>query len=464
LEQARQAFLRGEKLWQDKDFIAQLQSTPEAPRTPTSPGLLLFGELHVLDEEDCAELLAPVEARSAPPTGTERKAPPIEKVRKITFSEKEQEVGLPTHTFEKVETADSWRGGNRQTDGDDSLDEQLEALQEVDLSEIMRGGDPARSILKADMQLVSDVADVGTIASTEVGIPYDEWDGKHRRYRPAWCTVYPSRLPAGDELWAQELLLRHRKLLIQLKKRIEHQRSTLNPLKRQLDGEQVDIDALIDALADRQAGREPDPRLYIRQARTRRDFATTVLLDISLSTDGWVDNHRVLDVAREAVLVLGQVADQLGDRVQVLAFASHTRNRCRVWEVRGWHEPWASGRRRLGLLKPQGYTRIGPALRHGTDCLLKSGASRHLLLLISDGKPTDYDAYEGLYGIQDVRQALREAEKRGVITHALAIESVAKDYLPAMFGPGAWDILPRPDRLPEVLAAVYGRLTRQAQS
>jgi nitric oxide reductase NorD protein len=228
---------------------------------------------------------------------------------------------------------------------------------------------------------------------------------------------------------------------------------------RQFDGEDVDVSALVDAHAAARAGRGDDPRLYLRQQKRRRDFATTVLLDVSLSTDSWVENRRVLDVAREAILVLGEVADELGDRLQLLAFASHTRNRCRVWEVKGWREPWALGRARLGALEPQGYTRIGPALRHATECLAAEPADRRLLLLVSDGKPTDYDRYEGRYGVADVRQALREAERREVCAHALAVDAVARDYLPPMFGPGAWHVLPHADHLPAVLTTVYGRLT-----
>ena len=183
-----------------------------------------------------------------------------------------------------------------------------------------------------------------------------------------------------------------------------------------------------------------------------------MLLDVSLSADAWVDGARVLDVAREAVLVLGEVAHRLGDSLQVLAFASHTRNRCRVWTVRDWGEPWAAGRARLGALHPQGYTRIGPALRHATTELARTEADRKLLLLVSDGKPTDYDRYEGRYGVADVRQALREAEARGVSTHALAVDAVAGAHLPSMLGPGAWHVLPHPRRLPEALTTVYGRL------
>ncbi|MGI9591868.1 MAG: hypothetical protein ACR2P8_10915, partial [Myxococcota bacterium] len=106
-----------------------------------------------------------------------------------------------------------------------------------------------------------------------------------------------------------------------------------------------------------------------------------------------------------------------------------------------------------------GYTRIGPALRHATALLAATPAERRLLLLVSDGKPTDYDRYEGRYGVADVRQAIREAHEREIHTHALAIDAVARDYLPALFGRGGFHVLPRPEQLVEVLTAVYGRLT-----
>ena len=149
----------------------------------------------------------------------------------------------------------------------------------------------------------------------------------------------------------------------------------------------------------------------------------------------------------------------LGDRIQVLAFASHTHNQVRVWHIRDWTDPWSIGKSRLGRIDAQGYTRIGPALRHATAELRKVDATHRVLLLVSDGKPTDYDRYEGRYGMADVRQALAEARQDGMHIHALAIDAIARDALPTMLGPGAWSILPHPERLPEALTKVYGRLT-----
>ncbi len=410
-----------------------------------------------------ADVTSPLSAgddpAAQPSTGTEREGRPIDEVRRITLDEEKAREQVLVHTFEKVETADSHGGELRKMDGSDELDEHAEALDEVDLRDLIRGGEQAQSVYRAEVGLEADIPDVTAEIPGELGISYDEWDGRAVRYRPGWCTVYPTPVRGGDLAWSGAALLRHARLVDRLRRALERHRTRLATIGRQRDGEEVDIDALLDELALRQAGQGGGDRLYTRRIRRRRDHATTVLLDVSLSSDAWVGGQRVLDVAREAVLVLGEVADALGDPLQVLAFASHTRNRCRVWELRGWKEPWSVGRARLGLLHPQGYTRIGPALRHATAELLRVPADRRLLLLISDGKPTDYDRYEGRYGLADVRQAIREAESRGVVTHGLAVDTVARDALPAMLGPGAWHILPRPELLPEALATVYGRLT-----
>jgi nitric oxide reductase NorD protein len=393
----------------------------------------------------------------ARPGGTDRKARNVDQVEHVAVDEERAREKVLQHTFEKVETLDEHRGQVQKLDGTDELDEQLEALDELDLQQVIRGGERAESLYRAETGLDASIPDVNDELPGETAIPYDEWAGD--RYRRGWCSVYPSPMGAGEPAWGAGVLATHRRQIDELHRRLQVHRTRRTPERRQRDGEELDLDAVVDAVAERLAGRGGSDRLYLRRRRNARSFATTVLLDVSLSTDAWVGNRRVLDVARESILVLGEVAERLGDPLQVLAFASHTRNRCRVWSVREWGEPWSVGRARLGALRPQGYTRIGPAIRHATAELVKVPADRHLLLLVSDGKPTDYDRYEGKYGVADVRHALREGEAKGVVTHALAIDAFARDHLPAMLGPGAWHILPDPARLPEVLTTVYGRLT-----
>jgi len=288
-------------------------------------------------------------------------------------------------------------------------------------------------------------------------LAYDEWDVRARSYRRGWCTVYERRARATDAQWAADAGRRHAPRIEQLVRSLERQRPRRAALDRQVDGDDVDVAALVEERAALAAGHGGDPRLYTRRERRHRDFATTVLLDLSLSTDAWIGGRRVLDVARDAVFVLGEAAARLGDRLSVLAFESETRHRCRVWRILDWDEPWERGRDRLGALEPRGYTRIGPAIRHAAVGLGAVRAERKLLLLVSDAKPSDYDRYEGRYGVADVRQALREVERDGVRAHALAVDSVARAWLPDLFGPGAWDVLPRAELLPDVLTRVYGR-------
>jgi nitric oxide reductase NorD protein len=460
VEEARRDALAGERPWDDRERVRALQRA-RPRRGPASPGVLLWGEwireLRPADDETHA---APEAA--APEVTTELPAPALEDLRRVEIDRQEQEDAVLIHTFEKTETLDEYRGGGRDADGSDSLEEHLDALEEVDLGALVRDDTPTRAALRLDLALELDVPDAAGDASAPLGIPYDEWDGRRGRYRRGWCTVYPVRETASASAgaaWARDALGRHRRLRRELLRRLERHRAGLRPALRQPDGDDVDIEALVDHQSAVRAGHGDDARLYVKARRRRRDFATTVLLDVSLSTDSWYEGRRVLDVSREAVLLLGEVAHELGDRLQVLAFASQTRNRCHVFHLKDWSEPWPRARARLGTLEPTGYTRIGPALRYATDCLAAEPAERRLLLLVSDGKPTDYDRYEGRYGIADVRQALREAERREIHAHALAVDAVARDALPPMFGPGAWHVLSHPDALPEALSSVYGRLT-----
>jgi nitric oxide reductase NorD protein len=458
LEGARRSAIRGERPWVDANLREAIERTPK--RGPDSPGIPLWGELiETISGSDGTAGNPDEHTPRESDVDSEEIAPAIEALRRVELDPKEKEEVVLVHNFEKVEALDSYNGGVRNTDGSDELDAHLDALDEVELGDLIRDDDVAHSVLRADLSLGLDVPDVGSVGPDERGIAYDEWDGRKNRYRREWCTVYPAPMRATEPRFAAEALTRHGRLVRELRRRLEIHRTGLRSKDRQLDGDDVDLAALVDAHGSMRAGRGLDPRLYIRQERQRRDFATTILLDISLSTDSWVDNRRVLDVAREAILVLGEVTDQLGDRLQLLTFASHTRNHCRVWEVKGWDDPWPTARDRLGAIAPQGYTRIGPALRHATAGLATEPADQRLLLLVSDGKPTDYDRYEGRYGIADIRQALREADRAGVHTHALAVDAVARDYLPPMFGPGNWDVLTHPDQLPEVLTTVYGRRT-----
>jgi nitric oxide reductase NorD protein len=255
-------------------------------------------------------------------------------------------------------------------------------------------------------------------------------------------------------------LNQHARTVRDVRQAMDHLRYLRRLKNRQSDGAEVDLDAVVDRYATVWSGHTPDERLYLSRRPHVRDLVTLILVDMSFSTDAWIEGHRVLDIIKASMLVLGEVLGEWQDRVGIAGFYSHTRHDCRFLLVKRFDDPWQRCKVTLASLEPTGYTRIGPALRHGIQLLQHERAAKKLLLLISDGKPTDYDRYEGRYGIADVRQAIREATRARIHAYALAVDVQAKMYLPQMFGTGNFHILPHPAHLVRGLTDLYRRLSR----
>ncbi|MGM0576392.1 MAG: nitric oxide reductase activation protein NorD [Myxococcota bacterium] len=454
----QRSLLRGESPEARDVILARLASLKGGgPRAPEP--VLWGGPLSGADRAAADDVAAEMEEAAEEPDGTEIEAPPRDDVKRVLLDKTEEADPLPVHTFEKVETLEEFSGGKQKVDGADDLEDHAEALDEVDLREVFRGGKDTHSIFRADLDIPGEVPDVHGVEAGERGVPYDEWDTRAGRYRKGWVKVYPAVARSMEPEWGASVAAERAPLVRVLQRRLEAHRTRLQRLDRQMDGDEIDVDAVVEEHAFRKAGRDAPGRVYKTSVRRLRDTACTVLLDTSLSAGSWVDNRRVLDVTREAVVVLGEVAERLEDQLQVLAFASNTRNLCRVWEVKGWRDSWALGRARLGGLKPQGYTRIGAPLRHAVAGLQGHEARHKLVLLVTDGKPTDYDRYEGAYGIADVRQAVREAAKQGITVHALAYDPAARASLPSMFGPGGFQLIRRVHDLPRAITEAWGRRT-----
>ncbi len=158
--------------------------------------------------------------------------------------------------------------------------------------------------------------------------------------------------------------------------------------------------------------------------------------------------------------MLGEALARLPVQAGVAAFFSNTRRDCRFVVIKEFGAPWEPALTRLASVTPTAYTRIGPALRHGAHLLDDSGARKKLLIMIGDGKPTDFDRYEGRHGVGDVRQAVREAQQLGVDTFALAIDTTARPQLQQMFGPSGFERLARPEDLAAALGRVCADLAR----
>jgi nitric oxide reductase NorD protein len=169
----------------------------------------------------------------------------------------------------------------------------------------------------------------------------------------------------------------------------------------------------------------------------------------------------VIDVEKEVSILFGEILHEFDIDFSIDGFSSKTRNYTTYITLKDFNENWQQAKLKIGAAEPVGYTRIGPALRHAGARLQKSSAKNKWIILLSDGKPNDFDKYEGQYGIQDIKQALRELNEQHINSYALAIETQAKYYLPQMFGQNHYQILTSPVALLQSLAKLYEKIKHQ---
>lgn len=178
-----------------------------------------------------------------------------------------------------------------------------------------------------------------------------------------------------------------------------------------------------------------------------------LLVDVSGSTDGWISaGRRVIDVEREALLLVCSALEGMDAPFSVQAFSGEGPNAVVVRSVKRFDERYRPQvQRRLAGLEPENYTRSGAATRHASALLMHEPAAHRLLLLLSDGKPNDVDDYEGRYGVEDMRQAMTEAKLQGISPFCLTIDRQAASYLHGVFGPHHYALLARAELLPTAL-------------
>ena len=295
---------------------------------------------------------------------------------------------------------------------------------------------------------------VGTDAETGV-IFYDEWDYKRKNYHKNWCTLREKVIvPVHDDFYATTLN-KYQGLVKHLRKVFEALRDENKLLKRQTDGEDVDLDALVEALADANDGREMTSRLFTRMYRSERDIAVVFMVDMSGSTKGWIN-----EAERESLILLSEALETLGDRYAIYGFSGMTRKRCEIYPVKTFEQIYDDEvKARINGIQAKDYTRMGFAIRHLSHILQAVPAKTRVLITLSDGKPDDYDGYRGQYGIEDTRKALIDARRDGIHPYCITIDDEAKDYLPHLYGAAAYTVVDNVRDLPLKVSDIYRRLT-----
>ncbi|MFZ1539223.1 MAG: VWA domain-containing protein [Chromatiaceae bacterium] len=285
---------------------------------------------------------------------------------------------------------------------------------------------------------------------------YPEWDFARQHYRKNWCVLREIDLEPGDPGYVAEVIANHQGLVKHLRRTFEAMRDESKLLKRQAQGDDVDIDALVEALADARDGSEMSEQLFMQRHRADRNLAVMFMVDMSGSTKGWIN-----DAERESLIMLCESLETLGDRYAIHGFSGTTRKRCEIYRIKAFDQPYdAAVKARIAGIVPREYTRMGVAIRHLSKRLNEVEAKTKLLIALSDGKPDDYfDIYRGQYGIEDTRQALFEARRSGIHPFCITIDSEGKEYLPHMYGHANWVEIDEVRKLPLKVADIYRRLT-----
>ncbi len=285
---------------------------------------------------------------------------------------------------------------------------------------------------------------------------YPEWDHGRQHYRKNWCVMREKTVTPVHDSFYRDTLAKHAGVVKHLRRKFEALRDENRLDKRQTQGDEIDLDALIEALADAKDGREMSDRLFVRLHRAERNIAVAFLVDMSGSTKGWIN-----EAEREALILLCEALELLGDRYAIYGFSGTTRKRCELFRIKTFDETYGDEvKARISGIRPQEYTRMGFALRHMTKLLNQVDAKTRVLVTLSDGRPDDYfDVYRGQYGVEDTRMALLEAARTGIHPFCVTLDREARDYLPHMYSAARYIILDDVRQLPVKVTDIYRRIT-----
>jgi nitric oxide reductase activation protein len=327
---------------------------------------------------------------------------------------------------------------------------------------------------------------------------YDEWDFRAEDYKPRWCVVRQKMMQEGDTAYFGATLNEYSTLVTRIRRQFEMMVPEMFRKERKLiDGEDIDIDDVIENMVDIKTGSSPDEKFYWRRNKVQRDVAVAFLLDTSASTAEAIDEgknkqddwdapddpveymvwlrtrrgeqmrrsyKRIIDMEKESMVLLINALEAIGDTYGIYGFSGYGRENVEFYTIKDLHENFSDKvKRRIDRIAPLHATRMGPAIRHAAYKLDKTDARTKILFLISDGRPQDRgysrEGVEKEYAVHDTKKALDEAKRQGINSFCLTVDKNGHDYLKTMCSDMGYEILDDINDLPERLLVLYRRLT-----
>jgi hypothetical protein len=300
---------------------------------------------------------------------------------------------------------------------------------------------------------------------------YDEWDRELADYRTRWCRVIERGGSRGSQGFVELVRSRYAGVISSIRYQFQLMRpENLRRIRGEIDGEDYDLQSVIDYALDKRSTGLIDDRLYTRKLRRERDVAVSFLLDMSSSTARTISrypNHpysrpgqRIIDIEKEGLVLMSEALEAVGDAYSMQGFTSEGRRNVKFYLIKDFSEGYsAEVARRIGGISYQNNTRLGAAIRHATTRLARQDARTKLMIVLSDGRPYDHDYGDSRYAREDTRMALRQARVEGITPFCITIDRESEDQLRDMYGEVGYTIIDDVLSLPERLPGIYSRLT-----
>ena len=357
------------------------------------------------------------------------------------------------HRFESILSWVESLNINRSVDDDDDENAQ-KAADDQDLITLSKHDRKAATRLRLHLDLSPADADHEALAGIHT---YPEWNHRARSYMADHCRVLDAPAQPQDASFVPD----PRQV-----RAVRRQFEALRPRRilqpRQIEGSELDLQALLTAQADLQATGRGSDRIWQSARQIERDLSVAFLIDNSRSTEAAIGDTSVIEVARQTMAALATGIETAGDRFGIWGFSSLRRDRVFLTRCKGFDDPMSPEvTANIGALKPGHYTRLGAAIRHVSAQLAEQPSSRKLLIVLTDGKPNDLDHYEGQHGIEDSHMAVREARRAGLSLHGIIIDEDGQSWFARIFGRGGFTLLPDAHRLTRALPDIYRTLTQE---
>lgn len=300
---------------------------------------------------------------------------------------------------------------------------------------------------------------------------YDEWDRELNDYRVGWSRVVEKRVKKGDRTFVELARSRYRGVISSIRHQFQLMKpENLTRINREIDGEDYDLNAVIDYVVDRKADGLQSDRLYTKRLRRQRDVAVSILLDQSSSTARTITRNplqpytypgrRIIEIEKEGLVLMSEALEAVGDVYSINGFTSEGRRNVKFYVVKDFNEKYSEEtERRIGGITFQNNTRLGAAIRHSARKLLGQESRTKLLIILTDGRPYDHDYGDARYAREDVREALTEAKMSGITPFCITVDRESESELRDLYGDVGYTIIDDVLSLPERMPNIYRRLT-----